>query len=210
MWTTATREKYSRSGLRYQSDVTDVEWGVIEPLLPKPRARGRRRGWPVREIVNAIFYVMRSGCPWRLLPGDLPPWSTVYRWFIAWRDAYVFEKINHALVMIDRERVGRGAGRPPSGDPSAMLVHGRRNLPPTLDQRPRGFEPHAAQTKRCALAIAGRAFPARGRTQERRARLLCGVLGSRPSRAGLLRAGAFVPALRPRPRDAASSERFAA
>ncbi len=77
MWTPATREKYSRNASRYQSDVTDEEWRVIEPLLPAPKARGRPRGWPFREIVNGIFYVMRSGCPWRLLPADLPPRSTV-------------------------------------------------------------------------------------------------------------------------------------
>ena len=63
----------------------------------------------MREIVNGIFYVMRSGCPWRLLPSDLPPWSTVYRWFAEFLTRCVFEKINHALVMTDRERAGREA-----------------------------------------------------------------------------------------------------
>jgi transposase len=61
----------------------------------------------MREIVNGIFYVMRAGCPWRLVPSDLPPWATIYRWFAAWRDDGRFERINHALVMADRERVGR-------------------------------------------------------------------------------------------------------
>ena len=59
---------------------------------------------------------MRSGCPWRQLPKDLPPWSTVYRWFAARRDACLFEKINHALVITDRERVGREAS------PSAAII----------------------------------------------------------------------------------------
>ena len=63
----------------------------------------------MREIVNGIFYVMRAGCPWRLLPSDLPPWGTIYRWFAAFRDAGRFEQINHILVMADRERVGREA-----------------------------------------------------------------------------------------------------
>ena len=116
MWTRATREKYSRNASRYQSDVTDKEWRVIEPLLPGPRTRGRLRGWPLREIINAIFYVMRSGCPWRLIPVDLPPWSTVYRWFAAWRDACVFERINYTLVMADRESIGREAS------PSAAII----------------------------------------------------------------------------------------
>ena len=116
MWTPATRKNYSRNGLRYQSDVTDEEWRVIEPYLPPAKGIGRPRGWPLREIVNGIFYVMRSGCPWRQLPKDLPPWSTVYRWFAAWRDACLFEKINHALVITGRERVGREAS------PSAAII----------------------------------------------------------------------------------------
>ena len=73
MWTPATRKNYSRNGLRYQSDVTNEEWRVIEPYLPPAKGIGRPRGWPLREIVNGIFYVMRSGCPWRQLPKDLPP-----------------------------------------------------------------------------------------------------------------------------------------
>src|ERR1700751_4508067 len=116
MWTPATRKNYSRKGLRYQSDVTDGEGRVMEPHLPQAKDTGRPRAWPMREIVNAIFYVMRSGCPWRQLPKDLPPWGTVYRWFATWRDASVFEKINHALVMADRERVGRAAS------PSAAII----------------------------------------------------------------------------------------
>ena len=63
----------------------------------------------MREIINGIFYVTRAGCPWRMLPNDLPPWGTIYRWFATWRDDGRFERINHALVMADRERVGRDA-----------------------------------------------------------------------------------------------------
>src|SRR5215472_11810271 len=70
----------------------------------------------MREIVNGIFYVMRAGCPWRLVPSDLPPWGTIYRWFAAWRDDGRFERINHALVMADRQRVGRDAS------PSAAII----------------------------------------------------------------------------------------
>jgi transposase len=84
MWTAATRKNYSRKTSRYQSDVTDEEWRVIEPHLPPARTTGRPRAWPLREIVNGIFYVMRSGRAWRQLPTDLPPWSTVYRWFAIW------------------------------------------------------------------------------------------------------------------------------
>ena len=116
MWTPTTRRRHSRGGLRYGTDLTDGEWWVIEPYLPPPCRYARPRAWPLREIVNGIFYVLRGGIAWRLLPGDFPPWRTVYRWFAAWRDKGVFEKINHALVMADRERVGREAS------PSAAII----------------------------------------------------------------------------------------
>ncbi len=113
MWTPATRRQHSRDGLRYETDLTDAEWVVIKPLMPEPRQRGRPRAWPLREIVNAIFDVLRGGIAWRLIPKDLPPRTTVYRWFAQWRDTGLFERINHLLVMADRERVGR--------DPSPLL-----------------------------------------------------------------------------------------
>src|ERR1019366_8540477 len=109
MWTPTTRKQHIRKTNRYQTDVPDKEWRVIEPHLPAANITGRPRVWPMREIINGIFYVMRAGCPWRLLPSDLPPWSTIYRWFATFRDESRFEKINHALVMLDRERVGRQA-----------------------------------------------------------------------------------------------------
>ncbi len=116
MWTPATRQQHTRTITRYQTDLTDAEWRVIAPHLPKPCATGRPREWPMCEIINGILYVMRAGCPWRLLPNDLPPWGTIYRWFSVWRDDGCFERINHALVMADRERVGRDA------NPSAAII----------------------------------------------------------------------------------------
>ena len=68
MWTPVTRRQHSRTGLRYETDLTDAEWAVIEPLLPPPPKRGRPRFWPMREIMDAIFYVLRGGIAWRLLP----------------------------------------------------------------------------------------------------------------------------------------------
>lgn len=83
MWTPTTREQYRRCTTRYQTDMTDEEWRVVEAYLPPAKTTGRTRAWPMREIVNAIFYVLRGGIAWRFLPSDFPPWSTTYRWFAA-------------------------------------------------------------------------------------------------------------------------------
>jgi transposase len=109
MWTPATRRQHSRDRLRYGSDLTDAEWAIIAPCMPPPAKTGRPRHWTMREIINAIFYVPRAGCAWRLLPKDFPPRSTVYGWFLRFRREGLFESLNHHLVMADRERVGRDA-----------------------------------------------------------------------------------------------------
>ncbi len=116
MWTPTTRKYYNRPAPRYQTDLTAAEWRVIEPYLPPAKTTGRPRAWPMYEIVNAIFYVLRGGIAWRLLPADLPPWGTAYRWFATWRDTGLFERINYALVMADRERAGREAS------PTAAII----------------------------------------------------------------------------------------
>ena len=78
MWTPTTWRQHSRDHLCYETDLTDAEWALIEPLMPKPKVRGRPWAWPLREILNAIFYVLRGGVAWRLLANDLPPRTTVY------------------------------------------------------------------------------------------------------------------------------------
>ena len=116
MWTPATRRQHSRERLRYGSDLTDAEWEIIAPFLPPAAKTGRPRQWPLREIVNAVFYVLRSGCAWRMVPKCFPPATTVYGWFMRFRREGLFETINHHLVMRDRERVGREAS------PSAAVI----------------------------------------------------------------------------------------
>ena len=116
MWTPETRAEHDRDELRYPSDLTDAEWQLLAPLLPPPAETGRRRSWPMRELMNALFYVLRGGCPWRMLPEHFPPHQTAYRWFTRFRDDGTWENLNHHLVMLDRERVGREAS------PSAAII----------------------------------------------------------------------------------------
>jgi transposase len=100
----------------YPSDVTDAEWALVEPLVPAPKSGGRKAEHSRREIMNAIFYVLRSGCQWRMLPHDFPPWETVYDYFRRWRDGGVWEEINQSL----REKVRQRAGREKT--PSAVII----------------------------------------------------------------------------------------
>ncbi len=87
--TATTRAQHMRDGLRFASDVTVAEWAVLEPLVPPLSPVGRPPAWPMRTFVNAIFYVLRDGIPWRMLPPCFPPRQTVYDWFAAWRDCGV-------------------------------------------------------------------------------------------------------------------------
>lgn len=116
MWTPTTRIEHNRDDLRYPSDSTDPEWEFLAPFMPPEAKTGRPREWPMREIVNALLYMLRNGCSWRSLPKDFPPKSTVYRWFSHFRDCGVLEIIMQDLVTLDRERAGRKA------DPSAAVI----------------------------------------------------------------------------------------
>src|SRR3979490_3531787 len=88
-WTEITRRHYRREGLRYESDTTDAEWFVMQPLLPPASALGRPRATDMRTVINAILYIASTGCQWRQLPKDFPPYSMVPGYFYAWTREYV-------------------------------------------------------------------------------------------------------------------------
>jgi putative transposase len=100
----------------YPTDLTDQQWARIEHLLPQPRLRGRPRKYSRRDILNAMFYITKGGCSWRLLPHEFPSWRIVYWYFGLWRDDGTLERINAALV----KEVRTKAGRNPS--PSKVIV----------------------------------------------------------------------------------------
>ena len=110
MWTKEHRKTYERSGGRYPSVLTDGEWTLLEPLIPAARPGGRPRKTDMREAMNAIFYLLRTGCPWRYLPRDgFPPRSTVYNIFRKFQRDGVWEAIWEELHMTLREDMGREA-----------------------------------------------------------------------------------------------------
>ena len=106
-WNKTTRRQYRRDGLRYASDTTDKEWRLLKRRLPKPRRIGRPGKWDLRIIVDAIFYILATGCQWRALPKDFPPYQTVQYHFYDWRDRQVFRRINRVLVERSRRLAGR-------------------------------------------------------------------------------------------------------
>lgn len=91
----------------YPSDLSDAEWAILEPLLPQPRGFGRPVEVDFREILNAIFYVQRTGCQWEMLPHDLPPYSTVYCYFQKWQRKGVWQRIHDQVRQQLRTQLGR-------------------------------------------------------------------------------------------------------
>ena len=97
----------TKSRQAYPTDLNDTEWKTIAPYLPEEKTTGRPREHTWREILNAIFYITRSGCAWRLMPHDLPPWKTVYHYFRLWRKDGFWEQLNRILREKLREKKGK-------------------------------------------------------------------------------------------------------
>jgi putative transposase len=100
----------------YQTDLTDAQWHLIEPLLPPAKPGGRPRTVDLREVLNGILYLLRTGCQWRMIPNDLPPWGTVHYYFWRWRKEGVWQRVNDTL----RDQLRNKEGREQS--PSAAIV----------------------------------------------------------------------------------------
>src|SRR5215217_3643877 len=120
---------------RYPTDLSDEEWRCIGPHLPEPTGQGRPRLHGLRAILDALFYVLKSGCPWRMLPKDFPPWKSVYDWFRKWRIDGTWKRLNAAL----RERLRCRLGRDPH--PRAAIVDSQSARTTGVGGTERGFDP---------------------------------------------------------------------
>src|ERR687894_340415 len=108
-WTASARRQYARTATRYTTDLSDAEFALIVPHLPSPSRLGRPRTVDLRQVLNAILYLLRSGCPWDLLPKELPAKSTVFGYFRRWWEDGTWPTLHAKLVMAAREQAGKEA-----------------------------------------------------------------------------------------------------
>ena len=133
-WTKTTRTQYLRNGLRYASDMTDAEWRLIARKLPGRRRLGRPREVDLRKVVEAILFILSTGCQWRALPREFPPYSTAQGYFYAWRDSGRWHRIVRALVRQARRKLGH------KPTPTAAVIDSQ-SASTTQAGGPRGFDP---------------------------------------------------------------------
>ncbi|MFE1597304.1 transposase [Methylobacterium sp. ID0610] len=129
MWTEQSRGRMAEIATktqRYPSDLTDEEWAPIAPVMPRPRRRGRPRRVDPREVVDALRYLVRSGCGWEMLPTEFGPWRTVCGWFRRLMRLFLFQTLHALALMCDRERV---AARRAPPRPSWIARRSRRRRP---------------------------------------------------------------------------------
>src|SRR5215218_4365749 len=160
----------------YSTDLSDAAWRLIAPLLPAARAGGRPRTTNIRAVLNAIFYLLRTGCQWRLLPREFPAWGTVYHYFRTWKNAGVWTFLQRTIY----EHIRRKAGR--SACPSVVIMDGQ-SVKTTERGGIRGFDGYKRVKGRkrhilvdtLGMLITNRVEPANVSDRRSAARLLAGL-----------------------------------